>query len=378
MAIPAEEATAGQPHSRPVLDAASRAREALSSSSPQRLWALSDAEVAVSMVELGQLEASVDAHLVAVMAEAKTRGLGTGEGWGPVDWARAKAPGLSTRTLLDLDTVAGAVGEPRLAEVVDAVTQGAGSEQSDALPVGKAAQIVRFHKGIRGLAEASGLESATAILLHSARGNDGLSERQLAVAVRHAGDVMRPERLVEHDAEVRRTHRSLVKSRGPMGMSRYTMLLDEEGAAIVDAAVDALAKPKPDHDTGEHDARTPAARRAEALIELVTRAVGAPEGGVPRQAKTSLVLTIGLDALQGRCRGAGLTMDGELLTVETVRRLACDAQVIPMVLGSKGEILEQGKGERLFNRAQIRHLWLRDQHCSFPGCSKRPGPTPIT
>lgn len=222
------------------------------------------------------------------------------------------------------------------------------------------------------MADPNELESGTAILLDSARGHGGLSEKQLATALRHAADVMRPDRLVEHDADVRRAHRSLVKSPGPMGMNRYTMMLDEEGAAVLDAALDVLAKPKPDQDTGEHDARTPAARRADALLELVTRAVGAPEG-VPRQAKTSLVVTIGLDVLQGRCRGGGLTMAGDLLTVETVRRLACDAQVIPMVLGSKGEVLDQGMAERLFNRAQIRHLWMRDQHCTFPGCSKPAG-----
>ena len=352
-----------------MLGAAVAAREALESSSPERLWALSDAEVSQAMVVLGQLSTNVDAHLVAVLAEAKRRSLGAGEGWGPVDWARAQAPGLSTRKLLDLDTVAGATEELRLADVVDAVGQGAGSDQGDALPVEKAAQIVRFHQGVRGLADPDELERGTAILLQSARGHEGLSEKQLAVAVRHAGEVMRPDRLVEHDAEVRRAHRSLVKSRGPMGLSRYTLLLEEEGAAIVDAAVDALARPRPDQDTGEHDPRMPAARRADALLELVTRAVGAPEG-VPRQAKTSVVVTIGLEVLQGRCRGAGLTMGGELLTVESVRRLACDAQVIPMVLGSRGEILDQGMAERLFNRAQIRHLWMRDRCCTFPGCSK--------
>ena len=95
------------------------------------------------------------------------------------------------------------------------------------------------------------------MLLHSARGHDGLVEKALAAAIRHAGQVMRPDRLVEHDADIRRAHRSLVKGPGPMGLRRYTLMLDEEGAAIVDAAVDALAKPRPDADTGEHDPRTP-------------------------------------------------------------------------------------------------------------------------
>ncbi len=63
-------------------------------------------------------------------------------------------------------------------------------------------------------------------------------------------------------------------------------------------------------------------------------------------------------------------MDEEALTVGTVRRLACDAQVIPVVLGTAGEVLDQGMARRLFDRAQIRNLWLRDRHCTFPGCSR--------
>ncbi|MEO5981487.1 MAG: DUF222 domain-containing protein [Pedococcus sp.] len=154
-------------------------------------------------------------------------------------------------------------------------------------------------------------------------------------------------------------------------MWRYTLVLDQEGAAALDSAVDALARPRREADTGNLDPRTPAARRADALLDLVDRAASAPPG-VPRQAKTALVVTIGLDVLTGRCRGAGLTPTGEVLSAGTVRRLACEAQVIPVVLGTRGEVLDQGMARRLFDRAQIRHLWLRDRHCTFPGCSKPP------
>jgi hypothetical protein len=278
------------------------------------------------------------------------------------------------RDLLEADEVAGAVasGERRLDDVVEAVVAArsdSAEERASALPVGKAAQIVRFHRSIRGLADPAALAEGTAVLVESARGAGGLSDQELARSIRHAGEVARPDRLVERDAELRRAHRSLVKSRGPVGMARYVLVLDEEGAAIVDAAVDALAKPRRDEDTGEHDPRSPAARRADALLDLVSRAVGAPSG-VPRQAKTSLVVTVGLDVLQQRCRGAGVSMAGEVLTAGTLRRLACDAQVVPVVLGTRGEVLDQGSARRLFDRAQIRHLWLRDRHCTFPGCSR--------
>jgi hypothetical protein len=372
MAIAPDGTTRGRaPHARPVLDAARESRDALADAGAGQLWALSDGEVEEAMTILGQLHASTEAHLAAVLAEAKSRGLGVGEGWGAQDWARMRAPGLSPRLLSDLDTVAGASGELRLAGVQEAVAEGRDPEATNALPVGKAAMLVRFHEGVRGMADPSQLEDATQHLLQGARGHGAMSEKSLAMGVRWTADMMRPDRLIEHDAEVKRAHRSFVKGKGPMGMWRYTMLLDAEGAAIVDAAVDALAKPQPDPETKERDPRTPSARRADAVVELVQRAVSAPEG-VPRQAKTSLVVTIGLAELQQTCRGAGLTVEGEPLSIETMRRLACDAEIIPAVLGSDGEILEQGRAVRLYTPAQIRHLWLRDRHCTFPGCTKPP------
>ena len=237
------------------------------------------------------------------------------------------------------------------------------------LPVTKAAQLVRFHHGARAWADPAVLEATTATLVEAARGSDGLSEKDLAAAIRHALLVLRPDRLDDDEAEVKRAHRSLTKSKGPMGMSRYSWLLDEEAAAVVDAAVDALAKPKPDADTGEHDGRAAVTRRADALLDLVVRAVGAPEGA-PRQAKTQLVVSVGLEVLEGRCRGTGLSTFGEVLSADVVRRLACDAQVVPVVLGSRGEVLDQGEAVRLFTRSQVHHLWLRDKCCTFPGCSK--------
>lgn len=66
---------------------------------------------------------------------------------------------------------------------------------------------------------------------------------------------------------------------------------------------------------------------------------------------------------------AGLSSraDGILLGVETLRRM-CDADLIPVVLGTNSETLDVGTTKRLFTRAQRRVLWRRDKGCSFPGC----------
>jgi hypothetical protein len=43
--------------------------------------------------------------------------------------------------------------------------------------------------------------------------------------------------------------------------------------------------------------------------------------------------------------------------------------VIPAVLDSAGQLLRLGRTRRLFTSAQVRGLWLRDRHCTFPRCA---------
>ncbi|GAB5079461.1 HNH endonuclease signature motif containing protein [Arthrobacter sp. AD-310] len=53
----------------------------------------------------------------------------------------------------------------------------------------------------------------------------------------------------------------------------------------------------------------------------------------------------------------------------TLRKLACDADIIPAVLGTNGQILDLGRKTRLFTTAQRLALTARDQGCAFPNCT---------
>ncbi|TDL36671.1 HNH endonuclease signature motif containing protein [Arthrobacter nitrophenolicus] len=53
----------------------------------------------------------------------------------------------------------------------------------------------------------------------------------------------------------------------------------------------------------------------------------------------------------------------------TLRKIACDADIIPAVLGTHGEILHLGRKTRLFTPAQRLALTARDQGCAFPDCT---------
>ena len=66
---------------------------------------------------------------------------------------------------------------------------------------------------------------------------------------------------------------------------------------------------------------------------------------------------------------AGVCLSGDVLSPATVRRWACDAAIIPVILGSDSQPLDVGRQERLVTRAMRTALWLRDQGCSFPGCT---------
>ncbi|VXB86776.1 HNH endonuclease [Arthrobacter sp. 8AJ] len=50
----------------------------------------------------------------------------------------------------------------------------------------------------------------------------------------------------------------------------------------------------------------------------------------------------------------------------TLRKIACDADIIPALLGTTGEILDLGRKTRLFTPAQRTALTARDQGCAFP------------
>ncbi|WP_255771438.1 HNH endonuclease signature motif containing protein, partial [Pseudarthrobacter sulfonivorans] len=53
----------------------------------------------------------------------------------------------------------------------------------------------------------------------------------------------------------------------------------------------------------------------------------------------------------------------------TIRKLACDADIIPALLGTDSEILDLGRKTRLFTPAQRLALTARDQGCTFPNCT---------
>ena len=164
----------------------------------------------------------------------------------------------------------------------------------------------------------------------------------------------------------------------PHGEGEYRVrgVLDAEAAAIVRAALDPLSgpcKPAPDADgtPAEADLRSAGARRADALTEVCQRVMNCGELPDNGGEKPHLTITLPWEQLKAAV-GAGLLDTGDLLTPETVRRLACDAMIIPAILGGDGQVLDVGRARRLIDGPLRRALVLRDKGCAFPGCDRPP------
>lgn len=81
---------------------------------------------------------------------------------------------------------------------------------------------------------------------------------------------------------------------------------------------------------------------------------------------TTVIVTIDFSTLKGEL-GTAL-MGDQPVTAAMVRRLACNAHIIPAVLGGDSEILDLGRYRRLFSPAQRKAMAIRDRHCRAEGC----------
>ncbi len=85
-----------------------------------------------------------------------------------------------------------------------------------------------------------------------------------------------------------------------------------------------------------------------------------------------IVVTLAYAKLVKQCVDAGLVGHGEPIAPSVARRLLCDADILPVVLGGPSEILDVGRTQRLVTPPIRAALELRDGGCVFPGCDKPP------
>ncbi len=89
------------------------------------------------------------------------------------------------------------------------------------------------------------------------------------------------------------------------------------------------------------------------------------------QERHSVMVVADAETLASDEDGTCVVDDNARIEPETARRLSCDASVVPMLIGSRGQPLDIGRKSRSIPPAIKRALHKRDNHCRFTGCNNR-------
>jgi Domain of unknown function (DUF222) len=147
------------------------------------------------------------------------------------------------------------------------------------------------------------------------------------------------------------------------GMARLDGWLTPLAGEALGSALNALMPPPQPNDT-----RTPRQRRHDALEDLTRSYLDSGSTPTVGGEKPHLNLLCDLAALQGIAGGTHETETGQVLTVEQIRKLACDSSVSRIVFGPDSEIIDVGRRTRIIPAALRRALIARDGHCTWRGC----------
>jgi hypothetical protein len=321
------------------------------------LWSMSTAEVGQLVVAAERIARRVSAMQVAVLAQADRSGIADQTGSSstpvwlhnvadlPVGVGRARLAlhqALASRPVVGAAFNAGDIGFETATSVCSAI---------DTLPAGvPAAMYTQIEELLVEIARDEGTKAVV--------------QRSMEIAERFD-----PDGFDKQESNVR-SQRWLQLIRQHDGTVKLRGCLDKESAALALAVLDPLAAPLPTVD-GVPDTRVPERRNADAFMQLCQLATPAlPE---VRGERPHMFVTTTLDSLQRKVGSAlGSLEGGYLIGKSALRRIACDANIIPVVLGSAGQPLDIGRSTRIVNQGLRRALILRDEGCAFPGCDRPP------
>ena len=181
----------------------------------------------------------------------------------------------------------------------------------------------------------------------------------------------------EDDAETKRSSRRVHLSQGFGDRWFLDGVLDPISGAIVSDALRGIAdelfvadwaearERMGDGATVADLARTPAQRRADALVEMARRAGTAPENG--RRPEPLFTVVVGYETLHGRiCQLA----DATVVSPGSLVPWLDQAWLERVVFDPASRVIDVGVTRRLFTGATRRAVQVRDQECFHPLCDE--------
>jgi hypothetical protein len=154
------------------------------------------------------------------------------------------------------------------------------------------------------------------------------------------------------------------------GTTRLTGRLPDATAARLRTYLEAFASPRRTASAGDGEHLPIRRLWGLALTDLLE---ALPATVLPSHGGTATTVTVHLDhhQLTASLEQAGIaTLEtGDTITAAQARRLACQARILPAVLGGKSEVLDLGRSQRLHSAAQRKAIRLQHHQCQTVGCT---------
>lgn len=341
----------------PAVEAVAAIDAALTELADAPLWSMPAADVALLVVAVERIDRRLEAAKVEVLAQADRS-----------DVAAQTGASSTVAWLRDVADVPIRVGKARLALHRDLATRpiAAGAFRAGDIGLDGATAVCAAIDGLPSGVPAALNAEIEQLLVDTARDEGTKAVVQRGMEISHRFD---PDGLWR-DEQISKARRWLTLTQHHDGTVGLRGMLDKEAGALALAVLGPLAAPAPVTE-GLSDMRFPGQRYADAFVQLCQLATPAlPE---VRGERPHVLVTTTLDALQQKVGCALGTIDGGyFISPGALRRIACDANIIPVVLGTSGQPLDVGRATRLIPAAMRRALVARDQGCAFPGCDRPP------
>jgi hypothetical protein len=343
----------------PATEAIAAINAALDEFAQAPLWAMSMRQVAALVVDVEKLSNRIDSVKVAVIAQAEKSLVRTMLG--------AKSTHGWLKTVADVPSWQGRA-RLQLGHALENRPSTSSAFDAGDITMDAAAAVCAAIEALPASVPAAITGEVEELLLETARneGSRAVTRHAMQITYRFA-----PEVLEEQEAAAREAQFLTLTTRSD-GTVALRGLLNKEVGALAIAVLGPLAAPMPAVD-GIPDLREGPARYADAFAQLCQAAT--PQLPQVRGERPNVALTMSLESLEAKAAGAtgcapGMLDTGIPISIEATRRVLCDANVIPVVLGSRGEPLDIGRLTRVVPTAMRRALVARDQGCAFPGCDR--------
>lgn len=187
---------------------------------------------------------------------------------------------------------------------------------------------------------------------------------RFAVVVRRWVATVAPAEF-ERDTERRYDARWLSVSRTFGGMTSLAGMFEPEGAAVLEAALEALVSANPGDDPRSRDQQ-----RADALVDLVELARSHDLLPVTGGHRPEILVHASAGTLAGDVAAPPVLDGGSPLTAAAFDRLACDARFRRLLVDALGVPTDLGRATRQVPPALRKYVALRDGGCRYPGCPR--------